>query len=197
MIRKLAALAGLGLAALLLYGLQKTMPTYGNITSPITLWGKAGETLTARNFALTVKDIRVARAIKLTAFGRERLYSTSGVWALVEVEAAALNETITLTSASWLGRDGARYTASERLSNAPGVLTSRRLEPGLTSRALLIFEFPENELIKGQILIARAAFLPLDNELYIDADLPAKSPIYPTVTLTRGRSLTDWSLTSP
>ncbi len=197
MIRKLAVIAGLGLAVLLLYGLQKTMPTYGNITSPIALWGKAGEMLRARNFALTVKDIRIAREIKLTAIGRERLYSTSGVWALVEVEAAALNETVTLTSANWLGRDGARYEASERLSNAPGLLTSQRLEPGLTTRALLIFEFPESELIKGQILIARAAFLPLDNEMHIDADLPAEPLIHPTLTLNRGRSLTDWSLTSP
>lgn len=197
MIRKLAAISGLALAVLVLYGLQKTMPTYGNITSPIALYGKTGEALSARNFTITVKDLRLARAITLSAFGRERSYSTSGVWALVETEAAARDETIILTSASWLGRDGARYTASERLSNAPGLLTNQRLEPGLSTRALLVFEIPESELPDAEILVARTAYQPLDNEIHIAVELPPKPLIHPTITLTRGRELTDWSLSSP
>jgi hypothetical protein len=197
MIRKLVTVFGLIFAVALLYGVQKTMPTYGNITSPIAVSGKAGEKLSARNFDVTVKSIRLAREIKLNRFGRDRLYSTSGVWALVEVEAAARDETVTLTSAAWLGHDGARYNASERLSGAPGALAEQRLEPGLPQRALLIFEFPESEIRDGTILVARTPFQPLDSELNIAADLPVKPIIAPTITLTRGRTLDDWSLTTP
>jgi hypothetical protein len=197
MIRRIAAAFSLVLAVALLYGLQKTMPTYGNITSPITVSGKAGEELSARNFEVTVKSIRLAREIKLTSFGRDRVYSTSGVWALVEAEAAARDETVTLTSAAWLGRDGTRYNASERLSGAPGALAEQRLEPGLPQRALLIFEFPESEIRDGTILIARAPFQPLDNELTIAADLPPTPIIAQTITLTRGRARDDWNLTTP
>jgi hypothetical protein len=193
MIRKLATVLGLGLAILALYGLQKTRPGYGEITSPIAVSGKAGEKLSARNFELKVTNIHFARQIKLTAFGRDRFYSTSGIWALVEAEAAARNETVALTSAAWRGPNGVRYVASERLSSAPD-LKSQRLEPGLPARALMIFEFPESEMQGGEILVAIAPFLPLDSEMHIAAG-PATPPvIHPVATLVRGRSLTEWSL---
>ncbi|MGE0241677.1 MAG: hypothetical protein AB7F09_09845 [Parvibaculaceae bacterium] len=194
MIRKLATVLGLGLAVLVLYGLQKTRPGYGEITSPIAVSGKAGEKLSARNFELAVTKIRLARQIKLSAFGKDRHYSTSGVWAVVEAEAAARNESITLTSAAWLGPDGVRYDASERLTNAPGLLTAQRLEPGLPMRTLMIFEFPEREWRGGAILVAPTPFLPLENEMHIAADLSANVVIHPTLTLARGSSPADWSI---
>lgn len=195
MIRKLASALALGLAILVLYGLQKTMPTYGDITSPVALSGRTGEKLSARDFELTVKTIRLARQVKLRSFGKDRIYDTSGVWALVEVDAAARNETVTLTSAAWLAPNGARYKASERFSaSAPGLLASQRLEPGLPARALVVFEFPESQVHGGRILVARTPFQPLDSELRITADLPADPVIHPAITLARGRSLGDWSL---
>lgn len=195
--RKLSAILGLGLALLLLYGLQQTLPTYGDITSPIVQSGKAGETLTARDFEFTVKNIRLARRIGLSSFGAERFYDTSGIWAVVEVEAAARNKTVVLTSATWVGPDRVRYSDTERLSNAPGLLASRRLEPGLPAKALLIFEFPENELRGSSIFVARQPFQPLDSELHIATDIGAKPVIHPLILLTRGRSVDDWTLTTP
>jgi len=194
MIRKLASVLAIGLAIIILYGLQKTRPGYGEITSPITVSGKAGEKLSARNFELTVTNIRLAREIRLTTFGKDRLYSTSGIWAVVEAEAAARNESITLTSAAWLGPDGVRYDSSERLSNAPGLLTVQRLEPGLPSRALMIFEFPESEWPGGSILVAPTPFLALENEMHITAGLPDNAVIHPTLALVRGASSADWSI---
>lgn len=192
--RKLAQIVGLGLAVLILYGLQKTRPGYGEITSPVVVSGKAGDKLQARNFELTITKISLARQIKLSAFGKDRLYSTSGIWAVVETEAAARDESITLTSAAWLGPDGVRYDSSERLSNAPGLLDVQRLEPGLPLRALMIFEFPAGEWQGGSILVAPSPFFPLENEMHIAADLPADAVIRPTLTLARGSLSSDWSI---
>lgn len=192
--RKLGAILGIGAAMWILYAVQKTMPTYGGITSPIVVSGRAGERLTARNFELTVKDITLARQIKLAAFGNERAYGTSGVWAVVEAEAAARNESITLTSAAWLAPDGIRYTASERISAAPGLLALQRLEPGLPKRALMIFEIPNTEVHGAAILVARSPFQPLDSEMHIKTDIAADMPVRDSISLVRGASLSDWTL---
>lgn len=192
--RKLAALLGAFLAIFALYVLQKSLPTYGDITSPIAVSGRIGEPVTARNFELTVTRLRFARDIKLVAFGTERRFGTSGIWAIVEAEAAARNETVTLTSATWLGDDGLRYLASERIGNAPGLLSRQRLEPGLPLRVLMIFEFPESEMSKGTLLVARYPFQPLDNELRVAMEQSTVPLIYDQVTLERGRSDTEWSI---
>ncbi len=194
MIRKLAALLGVFFAIFALYVLQKSLPTYGDITSPIAISGRVGEKLTARNFELTVTQLRFARTVKLTAFGSERSYGTSGIWALVEAEAAARDETVALTSAAWLSADGLRYLASERIGNAPGLLGRQRLEPGLPQRVLMIFEFPEREMSKSTLLVARSPFQPLDNELHIAMESSTASLIHGQVTLEKGRSESDWSV---
>ena len=192
--RRLAAVLGVFLAIFALYVLQKSLPTYGDITSPITVPGSISEKVTARNFELTVTQLRFARNIKLAAFGNERSFGTSGIWAIVEADAAARNETVTLTSAAWLGAGGLRYLASERINNAPGLLGRQRLEPGLPQRVLMIFEFPEGEMSKGTLLVARYPFQPLDNELHIAMESSAVPLIHDEVTLERGRSDTEWSI---
>lgn len=192
--RRLAALLGVFIAIFALYVLQKSLPTYGDITSPIAVSGKTGKKVAARNFELTVTQLRFARNIQLTAFGNERSYGTSGIWAIVEAEAAARNETVTLMSAAWLGADGLRYLASERISNAPALLGRQQLEPGLPQRVLMIFEFPESEMNKGTLLVARYPFQPLDNELRIAMDSSATLLVNDQVTLERGRSDADWSI---
>lgn len=191
---RIVALLGVFLAILALYVLQKSLPTYGDITSPVAVLGKIGERVTARNFELTVTQLRFARNIKLTAFGNERSYGTSGIWAIVEAEAAARDDTVTLTSAAWLGADGLRYLASERISNAPALLGRQQLEPGLPQRVLMIFEFPESEMNNGTLLVARYPFQPLDNELHIAMDSSAAPVIHDQVSLERGRSDADWSI---
>jgi len=192
--RRLAALLGVFIAIFALYVLQKSLPTYVDITSPIAVSGKTGKKVAARNFELTVTQLRFARNIQLTAFGNERSYGTSGIWAIVEAEAAARNETVTLMSAAWLGADGLRYLASERISNAPALLGRQQLEPGLPQRVLMIFEFPESEMNKGTLLVARYPFQPLDNELRIAMDSSATLLVNDQITLERGRSDADWSI---
>ena len=125
--RKLAALFGVFVAIFALYVLQKSLPTYGDITSPIAVFGKTGERVTARNFELTVTQLRFVRNIKLTAFGNERSYGTSGIWAIVEAEAAARNETVTVMS-----RPGSAPTACA-ISPASASIMRRRFSAGSSS----------------------------------------------------------------
>lgn len=192
--RKLATFLGPCIAIFVLYALQRSLPTYGEITSPIATYGRIGEKIAARNFELTVTRLRFARTIRLTAFGKERSYGTSGVWAIVEAEAAARNETISVTSAIWLSADGLRYFATQRLNAAPALLGQQQLQPGLPQRALMIFEFPESEMNKGTLLVARTSFLPLDSELHIAMDSSAAPVIHDQVLLERRRSDADWSI---
>lgn len=192
--RKLAALLGVFVAIFALYVLQKSLPTYGDITRPIGVLGKTGTKVAARNFEIKVTQLRFARNIKLTAFGNEHSYGTSGIWAIVEAEAAARNETVTVMSAVWLGADGLRYLASERISNAPALLARQPLEPGLPQRVLMIFEFPESEMTRGTLLVARFPFQPLDDELRIAMDSSSAPVIHDHATLERGRSDVDWSI---
>lgn len=183
--RRLVSLLGIGLAMWVLYALQKTMPTYGDITSPIIIAGDSGQTLKARDFEITVEKITLAREIRLSTFGTERAYGTSGLWAVVEGKAAAHDKSITLTSATWLAANGVRYDASERLANAPGLLAQQRLEPGLSSRIAMIFELPDYARSNGTILIARSPFQPLDDEIRIATKLPSDVVIHPVVALAR------------
>lgn len=192
--RKFATLLGPLIAIFVLYALQKSLPTYGEITSPIAIYGKAGEKIAARNFELTVTQLHFTRNIKLTAFGKEHSYATSGIWAVVEAEAAARNETITVMSAAWRSADGLRYLASERLNSAPALLGQQQLQPGLPQRVLMIFEFPESEMNNGTLLVARTSFQPLDDELHIAMESSAVPVIRDQVLLERRRSDADWSI---
>lgn len=172
MIDGLGKFVGFALAALLLYGMQKTTPGYGEITGPIAVSGRVGEKLAARDFELTVTNVVFSKQIKVEAFGREEAYTTAGRWAVVEALAAARRETISVFAAAWLGRNGARYAMTERLSNAPGLLPAEVLEPGLPRKVLLVFEFPQDQGAGATMLVARNAYTPLDDELRVTIDAP-------------------------
>lgn len=172
MIGGLGKFVGFVLAGLLLYGMQKTTPGYAEITGPIVVSGRVGEKLAARDFELTVTNVVFSKQIEVKTFGREKAYTTSGQWAVVEALAAARRETISVFAAAWLGRNGARYAMTERLSNAPGLLPAEVLEPGLPRKVLLVFEFPEDQGAGATMLVARNAYTPLDDELHIAIDAP-------------------------
>jgi hypothetical protein len=187
-------LAGVLVAAAILYGMQRTMPYYGEITSPIVVEGKAGERVDAKAFALGIAKIHLARMIKTENYAGEKTYTTSGVWAVVEGAAEAKYETTTLMFAAWLGPNGVRYDLSQRLSNLPGMLPGERLEPGLPKPVLMAFEVPENQAFDGTLLIARSAWTPLDEEVQVN--LPGSSPdnIRTAITLRRGGGGVPWTL---
>ncbi|HWK69008.1 MAG TPA: hypothetical protein VNS34_29130 [Rhizobiaceae bacterium] len=194
MIRTGARLLGILAAVLILYGLQRTMPGYADITSPIAVAGRVGEKLSARNFALTIDRVSLAREISVEAFGRDRTYTTSGLWALVEGRAEAGRESVTVMAAQWLAPNGARYAMSGRVSNAPGQLEAARLEPGLPPRkVLLLFEFPEEEASSTTLHVAQNPYVPLDSELRIAIGFD--QPPFVAKSARISRDGTDWRVT--
>lgn len=189
----LKGLAAVLLAATILYGMQRTMPYYGEITSPIVVEGKAGERVDADDFALGIVNVHLARTLDTESFGKSHSYTTSGVWVVVEGAAEAKSETVTLMSATWLGPNGVRYELSKRLSSMPGMLPGERLEPGLPKPVLMAFEIPENQAFDGTLIIARAAWMPLDEEVRIPlAGKP--DDIRAVIKLGRGGGGVPWTL---
>jgi hypothetical protein len=114
------------LAAAILYGMQHTMPYYGEITSPIVIEGKAGERVDAGDFAIGVVNVHLARKLESETFGQQHHYTTSGVWLVIEGAAEAKSESLSLMSAAWIGPNGVRYELSMRLS-MPVMLPDERL----------------------------------------------------------------------
>ncbi len=190
-----AALKGLAavlLAAAILYGMQRTMPYYGEITSPIVVEGKAGERVDAKAFALGIVNVHLARTLDTESFGQQHRYTTSGVWVVIEGAAEAKSESLTVMSAAWLAPNGVRYELSKRVS-MPGMLPDTRLEPGLPKPVLIAFEVPESQAFDGTLIVARAAWMPLDEEVRIPlAGKPDE--IRTVIRVGRGSGGVPWTL---
>ncbi|GLS36408.1 hypothetical protein GCM10010869_19970 [Mesorhizobium tianshanense] len=194
MIGAIKGLAGVLLAAAMLYGMQRTTPLYSDIISPVPVAGRQGERVDTSAFAIGVADVHLAREVMASSFGRTRTYTTSGVWVIIEAAAAAKQESLSLTSAKWLGPNGVRHALSQRFSAMSGMLGSERLEPGIPRPMLMAFEVPESQLSGATLLIARSALTPLAEEAWIEMTDVRAQDIRPAVTLGRGNRSQPWTL---
>lgn len=191
----LKGLGGVALAAAVLYGMQRTTPGYGDITAPRPLSGTLGHRLEGRAFAIDVVKVQLARTIVTRSGSRDSTFTTSGVWVVAEGTAEALNESLTLLSAEWLGPNGVRYAMSQRLSSAPGMLPGQRLEPGLPTPVLMAFELPESQVAGGTLLIARSAWAPLAEQARIEMTGVKPVDIHTSLVLARAQGRVPWTLT--
>ena len=192
----LKAIVAVAASAAVLYGLQRTTPSYGEITSPIAVTGKLGKRIAANAFVIGVVKVHLARTVTTKSVGRTQTFTSSGVWALVEGAAEARSESLSLMSAQWLGRDGVRYALSQRFSTVPGFLPSQRLEPGLPQPVLMAFEIPEDQVSEGTLLIARTAWTPLEEEVRIELTGVGPDDIRPALVLARSEGAVPWTLKS-
>ena len=192
----LKGVGGVALAAAVLYGMQQTTPGYGEITSPRPVAGKLGHRLEARAFAVDIGKVQLARTVVSKSASRESTFTTSGVWVLVEGTAEALNESLTLLSAEWLGPNGVRYAMSQRLSSLPGMLPGQRLEPGLPTPVLMAFEIPESQVAGGTLLIARSAWAPLAEQARIEMTGVKPADIQSSLVFARAQGRVPWTLSA-
>jgi hypothetical protein len=192
----LKGLGGVALAVAVLYGMQRSTPGYGEITSPRPVAGKLGHRLEARAFAVDIAKVQLARTVVTKGAARDSTFATSGVWVLVEGTAEALSESLTLLSAEWLGPNGVRYAMSQRLSSLPGMLPGQRLEPGLPIPVLMAFEIPEGQVAGGTLLIARSAWAPLAEQARIELAGVKPVDIRPGLVLARGQGRVPWTLSA-
>ena len=180
--------------AAVLYGLQRTTPGYGEITSPIPVAGKPGQRVDATAFTIGIAKVHLVRAVTTKNVGRAGTFTTSGVWVLVEGAAEAKSESLTLMSAEWLGPNGIRYALSQRFSTVSGMLPAQRLEPGLPKPVLMAFEIPESQVSGGTLLVARSAWTPLEEQARIEMTGIKPDDIRPAAVLARGQGAVPWIL---
>lgn len=165
MIRLAARLAGIVIAAALLFAMQRTTPGYTEITGPIPVSGAMGETIATRSFAFRAEKLILAERIRWRAYGRDVERDSSGLWAVVIAEMEGRPASVTVSGALWQGASGRRFSPSERLSNVPRLLGANRSEPGLPQRGFLIFEIPREEANDATLLVSLTRWPRLDSEI--------------------------------
>ncbi|MBN9068148.1 MAG: hypothetical protein J0H60_17290 [Rhizobiales bacterium] len=166
MIRRVSNVVLLVVAVALCYGMQTSTPHYARLTGLIPVRGGIGETIEARSFSLKVAKIGFAHTLKLNAFGKEKVLTTGGLWAIVTAELAARDASTSVWGGIWQGPAGLRYRTSERLGVAPGA-PPFSLEPGLPRKVRFVFEIPADQAANATLLVASARFSALDSEAQI------------------------------
>lgn len=162
-----AKAAALLLAALLLAGMQRFTPGYAEITGPIPLAGRLGETLSGRSFSIRAEHVLLAEKLRFRAYGREVERDSGGVFALVIARLEAAPASASVSGAVWRSAQGVRFAASQRMAGAPRLLGVERLEPGLPQRGVFIFEIPREAAAGATLLVATSRWARLDSQAEI------------------------------
>lgn len=177
--------AGLLVAAALLLAMRETTPNYDARVGPIVERGKPGEFVHGRRFAARVDAVTTASRLRFARSGDAmEQRDSSGTWLIVQASAMAVREPLLIGSAAILTRDGRRYDSSGRLYTAPGQLTLRELQPGVSGQGLLIFELPADAVAGASLVLAANRLDRLDSELHISLGLdtaPAPREFYDLV----------------
>ncbi len=155
------------LAALLLAAMQRFTPGYAEITGPIPLRGRLGETLEGRSFIVRADTVLLAQRLRFRAYGRPVERETGGVFALVIARLEARSSPSAASGAVWRSPQGVRFFASARMAGAPRLLGNDRLEPGLPQRGVFIFELPREAVAGGTLLVAASRWPRLDTQAEI------------------------------
>lgn len=193
MIRAARTILALLSAAAVLYGLQQTRPLYADITSPIVTSGGMNERVEAGAFAISLDSVRVARALDVETFGKAKAYTSSGVWVVVQGEAEARFETLSLVSGEWVSRKGIRYVLTDRIPATIAMMPGDVYQPGLPRRILLVFEMPQDAVTGGSVAVMRSKLPPLDDEVSI-ATNASDAAIEPRITIRRNDEGQPWTV---
>ncbi len=164
--RRLANLGLLLAAAVLCYGLQTTKPHYADLTGPIPVRGALRDDVATRTFRVRADSVTFARRLTIEQFGRRRLLTTGGVWAVVTVALTARDSSTTVAAATWKGPDGLLYDTTERLSLAPG-MPPVTVQPGLPGQGRFVFEIRPDEASGATLLVSEARYFALDSQARI------------------------------
>ncbi|MGS1011032.1 hypothetical protein [Achromobacter anxifer] len=156
-------------AALALYAMQRSTPRYMALTGPVTANGAMGQTVSARQFEVTVQRVQFAQQLSYKSLSATQTRTTGGVWAIVWLRLAARDASASVGEAAWLGRDGLAYRHTDRLvlaRNQP----PHAVEPGLPRSVRLVFEIRPDQA-SGATLLLSARYGPrLDSQVRIALD---------------------------
>ena len=165
--RRLANLILLLVAVALCYGLQMSKPHYADLIGPIPVRGKVGDTVVGRSFEVRAEKLEFARNLKADQFGKTKVLTTGGVWAVVTVEFAARDRSTSVAVASWRGPTGLTYDRTERLSFITNGFLPVNVDPGLPRKARLVFEVRPEEAGNATVQISSKLLAALDSQAEI------------------------------
>jgi hypothetical protein len=194
MIAKLSSAVASCLAVAALYGMQHSTPYYSDIQSPVSIRGAQDKPTETSRFVFAVVNVHRARQLTLQSMGSTRTYTTDGEWLVIEAAAKAKSQSLTMSSAAWLGPNGVRYMLSDRLSLAPGMIDSERLEPGIPRPVLLVFEVPTDQIAGGSLLVEERAYAPLSEQVRTSMNSGAEDAVSSSIAINRVGDIMPWQL---
>ncbi|MBN9044170.1 MAG: hypothetical protein J0H18_00715 [Rhizobiales bacterium] len=170
MIRPLLLLLCTAVAVAALAFLQSTTPSYTLLTGPVETDGVQKDTVSSRTFAIKVKKVIRAETISFTRYGQPTERQTGGCWLIVSVELQSKRETMSIRGAAIEGASGRLYRQSLRVDGAPRLVSDKRIQPGLTTRGLFVFELPEPETQDMTLVVSRQPSPRLESEIRVKLD---------------------------
>ena len=189
---KSAVILGVAIAAL--YGMQHSTPYYSNIISKITVEGNEGEPVETSRFVVGIVNAYRTRQVTTPGVEGTRIYDTDGEWLVIEAAAKAKLESLGLGSIEWLGPNGIRYAMSTRLTYAPGIVGSERLEPGIPRPVLMVFELPRDQIAGGKLLIAESSLTSLSEQVQISMTSTTRDDVSRSISIKRMGTIMPWEL---
>ena len=168
--RRLATLALIVIAAVVLFAMQRSTLRYDELTGAIPVRGRMHEAVSTRLFDIKVQQVQFARKIAYRYLSKDQVFTTSGLWAVVTATLTARSESMSIMRGYWDGPQGLRYELSDRAVNPPD-MPPIRLDPGLPRVGRFLFEIRPDQA-GGATLVVWPQGLPprLDDEVHIALD---------------------------
>ncbi|MCX8282382.1 hypothetical protein OSJ77_19495 [Phyllobacterium sp. 0TCS1.6C] len=168
--RRLVNVAVLLVAIGVLFAMQQTKPRYGELTGAIPVHGKMHEKVRARQFEVTLDEVVFARELAVTEFGKTRIATTSGLWAIVTAELGATESSTGVSSAIWKGPTGLLFNLSDRGGSSGDQQPPFLVEPGLPKKVRFVFEINPDQVNGATLLVSSKMEPVLDSEARISID---------------------------
>lgn len=157
------------IAIAILYGMWRTKPRYGELTGPIRVYGKMHDVVHTREFDVKLDQVIFARELTFTQYGKTKVLTTSGLWAIVNGQLAATTSTTNVSAAKWVGPTGLKYAVTNRVSG-PASLPPYDLAPGLPKQARFVFELTPDQVNGATFVLSSKPEPALDSEAHITLD---------------------------
>ena len=163
------------LGAVALGAMMNTIPDYNSSFQPFAVVADDDGVGQGRLFTAELVGLKTAGIVSYTRFGEDVSRDTSATFLVADLSITGRSESRQL-EAIWLGATGRQYNQTARLEDAPRNLSTVRVEPGLTDRAIAVFEVPEDEIVGGQLALIPRGRFPMDSAVHFagPASVPEK-----------------------
>lgn len=152
--------------------MQATRPQPVDLMRTVPVSGSQGETVRGRFLEGTIRSVRFARSLAVERNGERRIFSTGGLWAVVDVRLEATTKAVSVYRRVWISGSGVTFDESRRLPSG----LPMDFAAGDESEGQLIFEVAADQAMSATLVLSRDWITEFDNELRIRFD---KVPVGP------------------